>query len=50
MKKDNYNLGFNNIREILYLVVSHEYQGNGIGTALLNMCIKNINEMVVYEA
>lgn len=50
MKKDNYNLGFNNIREILYLAVSHEYQGNGIGTTLLNMCIKNINEMVVYEA
>lgn len=50
MKFDNYNLGFSNIREILYLVVDKNYQGNGIGTNLLKKSIENINEKIIYEA
>lgn len=49
-KQDNYNLGFKNIREILYLVVDKEYQNKGIGTKLLELCSSNNKYDIIYEA
>lgn len=40
-KQDTYNLKLKNVKEILYLVVDKKYQGNGIGTRLLNLCSHN---------
>lgn len=50
INQDHYNLGFNNIREILYLVVDNDYQGMGIGTKLLELCLENQDVTVMYEA
>lgn len=50
MEKDNYNLGIINSREILYLVVHQDYQRQGIGRTLLNKCVENTNEIILYEA
>jgi len=37
-------------REILYLVVDKNFQKKGIGSKLLSMCCKNIQEPILYEA
>ena len=50
LEKDNFNLGLDNVREVLYLVVDKEYQGKGIGTKLLNLCSHNNKSSIVYEA
>lgn len=47
---DSFNLGLSNVREIFYLVVDKNYQGNGIGTNLLNLCCKNVNNDIIYDA
>ena len=49
-KQDTYNLKLKNVKEILYLVVDKKYQGNGIGTRLLNLCSHNCKNDIIYEA
>ena len=48
-KQDTYNLKLKNVKEILYLVVDKKYQGNGIGTRLLNLCSHNCKNDIIYE-
>lgn len=51
--KDNndYGLSLGKHRDVLYVVVSKNYQRQGIGTMLLKSCLKNIHDYpVVYEA
>ena len=50
LEHDKFNLGFKNVREILYLVVDKKYQGKGIGTELLKLCSDNNECSIVYEA
>ena len=50
IKDDDYNLGLKKIKEILYLVVDKNFQNQGIGTRLLNMCINNQDCDIIYEA
>ena len=50
LKVDRYNLNLKNIKEILYLVVSKEYQNKGIGTSLLKLCSDNNEYDILYEA
>ena len=47
---NNYNLDLKRYREILYLVVDNNYQRNGIGTKLLQLCCNGINDIILYEA
>lgn len=50
LESDKYNLNLKNVKEILYLVVSKEYQGKGIGTTLLKLCSDNNKYDIIYEA
>ena len=50
LESDKYNLNLKNVKEILYLVVSKEYQGKGIGTTLLKLCSDNNKNDIIYEA
>jgi N-acetylglutamate synthase-like GNAT family acetyltransferase len=51
IKKDNaYNINLGKYREILYLVVDDNYQKQGIGTKLLQLCCDNIKDKIIYEA
>lgn len=49
-KNDNYGFNLKNIKEILYLVVDKQYQRRGIGTKLLNLCVDNQENDILYEA
>lgn len=48
--KNDYGLVFDKYKEILYLVVDKKYQRMGIGTQLLNECIKKCKFPILYEA
>ncbi|MBQ3408286.1 MAG: GNAT family N-acetyltransferase [Clostridia bacterium] len=48
--KNDYKIDLGEYREILYLVVKHEYQKQGIGTKLMHLCCDNIKEQIIYEA
>ena len=51
IKKDSaYNINLGKYREILYLVVDDNYQKQGIGTKLLQLCCDNIKDRIIYEA
>ena len=47
---NNYGIDIGPYREILYLVVDNNYQKQGIGTKLMELCCKNINDKIIYEA
>ena len=51
-KTDNdYGLDVGIHRDVLYVVIDEAYQRKGLGTALLQSCLKNIDECpVLYEA
>ena len=52
LKSDNnYGLDIGMHRDVLYVVIDKIYQKKGLGTALLQRCLKNIDESpVLYEA
>ena len=50
LKQDKFNLGLQNIKEILYLVVDKNYQNMGIGTNLLKLCSRSDEYNIIYEA
>ena len=52
VKSDNdYALDIGKHRDVLYVVVSQDYQRQGIGTMLLKSCLRDIHDYpVIYEA
>ncbi len=46
-----YNIKFDiPYREMLYFVVDKDYQRKGIGSALLSRVIRNVKDLIIYEA